>query len=394
MKHYVGIDNANLTHSVSIIDENGNFLKGFEIENNNSGFQKLKKDLIDYSDLVIALELPHGPLVDFLRDLPYKQFALNPLKIKRFKEAYSVSGNKNDAVDSNAIAQYIRFNEKKSREMIFNSNEVETLKLLGISHERMKKEHTRYTNRLLFIFRQYFPLYDSLFSESAPKILLKMVLKYPIWSKLQVESPDSLKKFFISNKYCNGKYIEKRLKKIHDYVHNVAGEVETALSFEATTIANILLMLKSQIEEIEKEMAKITNNHTLGKIFDSLPGAGILLAGKLLGLIGDNKSRFSNASQAQCLFGTAPMNYQSGGYHKVITRKACNKRGKSILYAFAFSSLRLSKWARDYYDKQRKLGKRHSVAIRALSNKWLKIIYSMWKNEQIYIEKINNSLAA
>jgi hypothetical protein len=61
---------------------------------------------------------------------------------------------------------------------------------------------------------------------------------------------------------------------------------------------------------------------------------------------------------------------------------------------FAFSSLQFSKWARDYYDKQRKLGKRHSVAIRALSNKWLKIIFSMWKNEQIYIEKINNSVAA
>ncbi|MDH4201238.1 MAG: IS110 family transposase [Spirochaetia bacterium] len=394
MKHYIGIDNANLTHSVSIIDENGNLLKGFEIENNNDGFQKLRMNLNNYTDPVIAMEIPHGPLVDFLRTLTFKKFSLNPLKVKRFKEIYSVSGNKNDIVDSNAIAQYIRFNEKKSREMIFNSQEVETLKLLGISHERMKKEHTRYTNRLLFIFRQYFPLYDALFSETAPKILLKMVIKYPIWTKLKAENQDDLKKFFIANKYCNGKYIEKSLKKIHDYVHNVAEEVETALSFEATTIANILLMLKSQIAEIEKEMAKITSNHSMGKIFDSLPGAGALLAGKLLGMMGDNKNRFSNANQAQCLFGTAPMNYQSGGYHKVITRKACNKRSKSILYAYAFSSLRFSKWARGYYDKQRKLGKRHSVAIRALSNKWLKIIYSMWQHEQVYNEKLKSSIAA
>ena len=78
------------------------------------------------------------------------------------------------------------------------------------------------------------------------------------------------------------------------------------------------------------------------------------------------------------------MNYQSGGYHKVRMRKACHKRGKNIMYTFAFASLKFSKWGREYYDKQRKLGKKHSVALRALSNKWLKIIFSMWANDQCY----------
>jgi hypothetical protein len=51
---------------------------------------------------------------------------------------------------------------------------------------------------------------------------------------------------------------------------------------------------------------------------------------------------------------------------------------------FAFSSLRFCRWAREYYDMQRKREKTNSVAIRALSNKWVKGIFSMWKNETEY----------
>ena len=394
MKHFVGIDNSKLTHSVSIIDENGTLLKTFEVENDYSGFEKLHKIISSFDNPVIAFELPHGPLVDFLRRLPYKMFSLNPLKVKRFKEIYSVSGDKSDKVDSNAIAQYIRINEKQSKELIFNSPEIETLKILGISHDRLTKDHTRYSLRLIFILRQYFPLYDELFHDSASKILLKLIQKYPTWSVLACQSDENLTSFLIANNYRNGKYIQRVLAKIRTYRHCIMPETEIALSMEAVAIASILLTLKEQLTSIEKRMAEISQSHPIGKVLYSLPGAGIIIASKLLGSLGDNKKRFSKANHAQCLFGTAPMNYQSGGYHKVIMRKACNKKGKSILYVFAFSSLRFSKWARDYYDKQRKLGKRHSVAIRALSNKWLKIIFSMWKNEQIYIEKINNSVAA
>lgn len=74
-------------------------------------------------------------------------------------------------------------------------------------------------------------------------------------------------------------------------------------------------------------------------------------------------------------------------------RKACNKAARSILYKFAFSSMHFSKWAREYYDNQRAKGKTHSVAVRALSNKWVKNIYKIWKDEIIYDEnqKISSS---
>ena len=81
-----------------------------------------------------------------------------------------------------------------------------------------------------------------------------------------------------------------------------------------------------------------------------------------------------------------PKNYQSGMYHKVIMRKACNESARAVLYKFAFSTLQFSKWAREYYDKQREKGKTHSVVVRALSNKWIKVIYKIWRDEIFYEE--------
>ncbi len=94
MKHFVGIDNSKLTHSVSIIDENENLLKAFDIENNYEGFENLKNVLLKFENPVIAFELPHGPLIDYLRKLSYKIFSLNPLKVKDLRKYILYQGTK------------------------------------------------------------------------------------------------------------------------------------------------------------------------------------------------------------------------------------------------------------------------------------------------------------
>ena len=91
----------------------------------------------------------------------------------------------------------------------------------------------------------------------------------------------------------------------------------------------------------------------------------------------------------QAYAGTSPVTRQSGSsLNKIKMRMACNKTFRNTLYQFSFCSIRVEKWARDFYDSQRKNGKVHSVAIRSLSNKWAKIIFRMWKDESIYDSKI------
>lgn len=387
MGHYIGIDNSSLDHKVRVIDNNGNLKLSFTVANNLDGFNEIDDKLHDLTDAHIGFELPHGPIVDFLHENNYILYSLNPLKIKRYKESFKVSGNKNDDIDALAIAEYLRSNSSHTRELVYNSSEIERLKTLSIIHTRLTNDRARHINKLHFVVRQYFPLQEALFGDFGCTVHLKMIIKYPTYNKLKSASDDEIKSFLKNNKYCRSTYIDRVIERIKKYNQMISPDVEYAYQFEAECLCRIIQVLDEELKRDEKEMNKITDSHNLGKFFKSLPGAGSILACKLLALFGDNKKRFDDYNGVQCLFGTAPKNYQSGMYHKVIMRKACNKSARTVLYKFAFSTLQFSEWARDYYDKQKDKGKTHSVAIRALSNKWVKVIYKIWKDEIFYCEE-------
>ena len=134
----------------------------------------------------------------------------------------------------------------------------------------------------------------------------------------------------------------------------------------------------------------------MAPIFSSLPGAGERLAPKMLSIFGDNRQRFDSYQTVQCYAGTAPVTEQSGkSFFSVKMRRACNKNFKDTIFQFAFCSLSQEPWAQQYYQELKKKGKSHSKAVRAIGNKWVKIIFRMWKdgteyNRNIFINKREN----
>ncbi len=379
MQHYIGIDNSSRDHKVRVIDDNGILNLSFTVTNDFNGFEELDKKLKIIKDGKIGFELPHGPLVDYLHEHEYKLYSLNPLKVKRFKETLKVSGNKNDDIDAVAIAEYLRGNKKYTRELVYNSHEIEKLKNLSIIHTRLTQNKARHLNKLHFAVRQYFPLQDALLGDFGCTVQPKMLIKYPTYAELHAASDEEIIEFLKINGYKRLNYIDKVILKIRKYNQLISDDVIFGYRIDAECLCELLIVLNEKLKKIEIEMTIITDTHRLGEVFKSLPGAGNILACKMLALFGDNKDRFNDYNGVQCLFGTAPNNYQSGQYHKVIMRKACNKSARAILYKFAFATLQFSSWAREYYDKQRSRGKNHSVSVRALSNKWIKIILNYGK---------------
>jgi hypothetical protein len=57
---------------------------------------------------------------------------------------------------------------------------------------------------------------------------------------------------------------------------------------------------------------------------------------------------------------------------------------RNVLYQFAWQSTRQEAWALDYYRHKRAEGKTHSMALRALANVWVRIIYRMWVSKTSY----------
>lgn len=386
MDHFIGIDNSSLDHKVRIIDENGNLNSSFTVENGFCGFEEHNRRLNGITGIKIGFELPHGPLVDYLHAKGYRQYSINPLKIKRFKESLKVSGNKNDDIDARAIAEYLKSNSACTRELLYDSPRIERLKALSIIHTRLTHNRSRHVNKLHFAVRQCFPLQESLFSDFSCKTQLEMLMKYPTFQDLHSASDDEIRAFLIAHRYRKRVYIERIISRIRNHQQLISPDVEYAYQFETECLCKIISIINEKLRDIEKEMLTIAESHHLGKYFKSLPGSGKVLSCKLLAIFGDNKDRYNDYNGAQCYFGTAPRNYQSGKYHKVVMRKACNKTARAILYQFAYSTLNNSKWSREYYDLQKAKGKTNSVALRALSNKWVRVIFRIWKDEIFYEE--------
>ncbi len=145
-----------------------------------------------------------------------------------------------------------------------------------------------------------------------------------------------------------------------------------------------LLPLLEQIAAHDEEIERLFLSHKDNGVFLSLPRAGKRLAPRLLAEIGDDPSRYESAASLQALGGSSPVLFQSGNYSKPHRRLGCIKPLRNALHQFAWQSTRQEAWAAAYYERKRAEGKSHSVAIRALSNVWMRIIFAMLRSHEPY----------
>jgi len=160
----------------------------------------------------------------------------------------------------------------------------------------------------------------------------------------------------------------------------------TACARKSVMLADQILLLNHQIAELDKDIKKLYEASSMHKSFSSIPGAGLRIGTQLMSLFGDNPERFDSYNAVQCYAGTCPSTQSSGkNYHSIKMRKACNKDFRKVLYQLSFAGLqKKEQWSSQEYYAHRKNGKSHSAALRIISNKWAKIIYTLWRDKTEY----------
>lgn len=155
--------------------------------------------------------------------------------------------------------------------------------------------------------------------------------------------------------------------------------------------ARLLLVLVAQlaplvdaIRDYGEAIEELFLDHSDRELFQSLPGAGKALAPRLLAEWGEDWSRYASHASVGALAGTSPVPWQSGRLRRAHKRYACVKPFRYAMYQFAWTSTRCEAWALAYYQRKRREGKSLSLAVRALSNIWIRIIYAMWLNREPY----------
>jgi hypothetical protein len=127
-----------------------------------------------------------------------------------------------------------------------------------------------------------------------------------------------------------------------------------------------------------------------GAIYLSLPGLGDRLAARVAGEIGEHIDQFDSPNALQCYAGRAPVTRRSGKSDFVVARRLAHNRylGDAV-HQWAFCSLRLSGWAREFYDQKIAAGKSHHAALRALGNRWLEILWHCLTKGVLFDEAVH-----
>ena len=144
--------------------------------------------------------------------------------------------------------------------------------------------------------------------------------------------------------------------------------------------------LNSSIDEFDKELKSLYDKHPDKDLFDSLPGSGDVLGPRLVAAWGSDRDRHDSASSMQQYSGIAPVTKASGKTKIILRRLACPKFLLQTFHEFSNSSRKSSIWAGAYYEMMRERGKSHHTAIRSLAFKWIRIMFSCWKNRIKYDE--------
>lgn len=387
---YVGIDWSSRFDDVCILDDAGVLVNEFRIGIDSAGFAKVLDVLAEMElrkdQVLIGIETDRNILADFLIAAGYSVYNLNPLCVNRFKQRYRTAPKKDDRFDARMIATMLLKDGDAFRPVQRSSAQCIELRTHCESIGFLVRQRTTLINRLRADLALYFPAFPAFFNHLDTSVPMEVLRVFPGPQALRGVSAED---FVIRTKHIAYLPDKRALKMFVALTQDVAfahqSSLESGLSIRVQAIAEQILLINRQIRSLEQTVATIFSSHALASVFESLPGAGARLAPRLLSLFGDNFERFRSAGQLQCYAGTAPVTERSGiAFHAVKMRRACSKPFRDTLFQFAFCSLKVESWANDFYRGHRAKGHTHSKSIRALSNKWAKIIYAMWRDGAPY----------
>lgn len=154
----------------------------------------------------------------------------------------------------------------------------------------------------------------------------------------------------------------------------------------AVCLAKQIKLVVDNIQAYDKRIESLFETLPDAKLFKSLPGIGPCMGPRMLAALGDNRERFHSAEEIQSYAGIAPVTERSGQKCWVHWRWQCSKFVRQTFVEWAAKTVQSSYWAEIYYQGQRRKGKSHQSAIRALAYKWIRIIYRCWKTRTCYDE--------
>jgi transposase len=338
----------------------------------------------------ICLEQSKGALLYALMKYPHLHlYPLDGKKLRRFRESYVTSGDRDDPGDAEFLWEYLDSRGHTMRVLKPDTEETRLLAQLNEDRRDTVDDRTRLSNQALICLKGFFPLAIRLLGgDLTTPLALDFLERWATLEDLKKSRPATIEKFFCDHGCHLEELNRKRLEAI--------GKAVALVTDRAIIQASVLKMQRivGQLRELNKAIARyderideLMEDHADARIFQSLPGAGHALAPRLLTLFGTDRARWEVVQELQCLDGIVPVRDYSGKSSKRVKfRWACAKFRRQTWVEFAEQSIRQCAWAKAFYEKRKAEGLKHNAILRELAVKWSRIVFRCWKDGVPYDE--------
>lgn len=160
----------------------------------------------------------------------------------------------------------------------------------------------------------------------------------------------------------------------------------TELAWDLASEVRVMRQLDAEVTRLEQRIAALYETADPKLILRSVPGVGPVLAGGILGRLGDAK-RFANLAAVRSFSGMVPGVNQSG---RSQTRPGITKQGdaglrRDIWFAADLARHHDPQLAAKYYRLLVDRGLHHNSAICHIATTLLTRIAACWRNDQLYV---------
>jgi len=386
---YAGIDWADQHHDAVVIDEAGKRVGTTRVAHSAEGLDTLVTFLKGIGDvtahpdhLACIIETNRGLLITALLEAGLPVYPVNPKTVDRHRKP---AGAKTDAIDAYLLARTGRSDLSDLRRLTPDSPVIAELTALTRDQDTLIQSQTRLVNQLTACLKAYYPVARELFGKLQQPTTLAFLQAFPTPDQSRAATVEQiaavLKAAGHPTANVKARQVQERLSQPQLRADAVVTRTKTRLML--TLVAQLQVLLP-EIAAYDEEITRLFRLHSDSRAFASLPRAGTRLAPRLLAEWGDDRGRYTDAASVQALAGTSPVPFQSGNFAKAHRRYACNKPLRNALQQFAWQSTQKEAWALTYYQRKRRDGKSHAMAVRALANQWVRLIYALWAKHETY----------
>lgn len=397
---FAGIDWGSETHHVCVVDSDGETLGERAFRHSGDGLVEMADWLLRTTNtqphaIGVAIEVPHGPVVETMMERGFTVHSVNPKQLDRFRDRWSPAGAKDDRRDAWTLADALRTDDQAFRRLDPTAPEIVELREWSRIAGDLTRDQTRLVNRARQQLWRYYPQFLKLESNLARPWVREL------WSL--VPTPEKARRIrartvanFLKRHRVRRISAEEVLDRLREPALSVAPGTTEAAAAHLEVVWSQLAVTSQQLARAYREMDRLTAvlpdsaEEAPGTpaqrdvdILSSLPGIGRIVLATLLAEAHDPIRR-RDYQALRCLCGVAPVTRRSGKSVIVVRRLAAHNRLQDAVYHWASIAVQHDAISKSKYAALRARGHRHARALRSVADRLLQVACAMLQNRTVF----------